>query len=69
VDCTAGGIAPSAHFIPGCLVVSSGLILGLSFRQSLVQSLFFLDEFSDFLGVDSVHQAHSWDISRVKCSP
>ena len=57
VDCTAGGIAPGARFIPGCLVVSSGLILGLSFRQSLVQGLFFLDEFSDFLGVDPIDQA------------
>ena len=38
------------------LVVPVGLIFSLGFRQSFIQSLFFFDEFSDFLRVDAVDQ-------------
>src|SRR5208282_497853 len=33
-----------------------GLVLSLSNRQGVVQGLLFLDEFSDFVGVDSADQ-------------
>src|SRR2546426_11318162 len=54
VDGTPGGIAPSACFIPGYRGVPFDLVLSLGFRPGLVQGLFFLVEFSDFLLVDSV---------------
>src|SRR5216683_5624006 len=56
VDGTPGGIAPGACFVPGCLVIPVGLIFSLGFPQGFIQSLFFLDEFSDLLRVDAVDQ-------------
>src|SRR5216684_7099307 len=57
VDGTPGGVAPGTCFVPGCLVIPVGLIFSLGFPQGFIQSLFFLDEFSDLLSVNAVHQA------------
>jgi len=45
------------------LVIPFGLKFRLGFRQGSIQGLFFLDELSNFLGVDAVTKRHSWDIS------
>src|SRR5207302_8539352 len=41
VDLASNGIALCACFIPGCRIVSFGLILRLGFRKGIVQGPFF----------------------------
>ena len=57
VDLASNGIALCACFIPGCRIVSFGLILRLGFRKGIVQGPFFGDEFSNSLRVDATDHA------------
>src|SRR5690349_21270836 len=56
MDGTSCGVAPDACVVLGSLVVPVGLIFSLRFRQSLIQSLFFLDEVCDLLSIDAANQ-------------